>query len=394
MLATRINTKMLNTALMAAFVFTAAACSKAEPAATTAGPAPVTIGPEAIAVIAVSTLNSGPAINGSLMAEKTASIRSEVSGAVVAVLVDPGAHVTTGTALARVDDMVPREAFLSAKSAVTQAQLAADIAHRETGRSEKLLAAGAIADNALEAAKRTDLAAQASLEDAKSRLASAQKNLDNTVIKAPYDGVVSERQVNAGDIVSPGSALFVLVDPSTMRLEGAVPAEQLALVHVGSPVKFAVTGYPGRDFTGTITNIYPSADPQTRQVRLYVRIPNAGNGLVAGLYATGRVSSSSKQGLTVPASAIDQRGVKPQVTRLKNGKAEVVEVTLGMRDEGSELVEIKSGLSAGDTLLVGAAEGITPGAPVKVSTSAPSADQTNGARSKVDSAKAPSPKKN
>jgi len=309
MLATRINTKMLNTALMAAFVFTAAACSKAEPAATTAGPAPVTIGPEAIAVIAVSTLNSGPAINGSLMAEKTASIRSEVSGAVVAVLVDPGAHVTTGTALARVDDMVPREAFLSAKSAVTQAQLAADIAHRETGRSEKLLAAGAIADNALEAAKRTDLAAQASLEDAKSRLASAQKNLDNTVIKAPYDGVVSERQVNAGDIVSPGSALFVLVDPSTMRLEGAVPAEQLALVHVGSPVKFAVTGYPGRDFTGTITNIYPSADPQTRQVRLYVRIPNAGNGLVAGLYATGRVSSSSKQGLTVPASAIDTRPV-------------------------------------------------------------------------------------
>ncbi len=392
--ASRITTKTLNAALIAAFVFTAAACSKAEPAATTAGPAPVTIGPEAIAVISVSTLNSGPAINGSLMAEKTASIRSEVSGAVVAVLVDPGAHVTAGTALARVDDMVPREAFLSAKSAVTQAQLAADIAHRETGRSEKLLAAGAIADNALEAAKRTDLAAQASLEDAKSRLASAQKNLDNTVIKAPYDGVVSERQVNAGDIVSPGSALFVLVDPSTMRLEGAVPAEQLALVHVGSPVKFAVTGYPGRDFTGTITNIYPSADPQTRQVRLYVRIPNAGNGLVAGLYATGRVSSSSKQGLTVPASAIDQRGVKPQVTRLKNGKAEVVEVSLGMRDEGSELVEIKSGLAAGDTLLVGAAEGITPGAPVKVSTAPPSADQTNGARSKIDSAKAPSPKKN
>ena len=358
---------IIGTALIAAFIFTAGACGKAPAAAATAGPAAVTIGPEAIAVIAVSTLNSGPAISGSLMAEKTASIRSEVSGAVVAVLAEPGAHVTTGTPLARIDDMVPREAFLSAKSAVTQAQLAADIAHREEGRSERLLTAGAIADNALEAAKRSDLAAQASLEDAKSRLASAQKNLDNTVIKAPYDGVVSERQVNAGDIVSPGSALFVLVDPGTMRLEGAVPADQLSLVHLGAPVKFAVTGYPGRDFTGTITNIYPSADPQTRQVRLYVRIPNAGNGLVAGLYATGRVSSSTKQGLTVPASAVDQRGVKPTVARLKNGKAEVVEVSLGMRDEGSDLVEIKSGLAAGDTLLIGAAQGITPGAPVSVS---------------------------
>ncbi len=362
--------------LMIAATIAVTACGKSTADATpTPGPAAVTVGPEAITVIAVTTLNSGPAISGSLAAEKTASIRSEVSGAVVAVLAEPGAHVTSGTPLARIDDMVAREAFLSAKSAVTQSQLAADIAHRETGRSEKLLAAGAIAENALEAAKRTDLAAQASLDDAKSRLASAQKNLDNTVIKAPYDGVVSERQVNAGDIVSPGSALFVLVDPGTMRLEGAVPADQLGLVHVGAPVKFAVTGYPGRDFTGTITNIYPSADPQTRQVRLYVRIPNAGNGLVAGLYATGRVSSATRQGLTIPASAIDQRGVKPVVTRLKNGKAEVVEVSLGMRDEGSELVEVKTGLSAGDTLLIGAAQGITPGAPVKISAAAPSADQ-------------------
>ena len=354
------------TTLIVAVIIAASACGKATAdVAATAGPAAVTIGPEAMTVITVATLNSGPAISGSLAAEKTASIRSEVSGAVVAVLTDPGAHVTMGTPLARVDDTVVREAWLSAKSAVTQSQLAADIAHREAGRSEKLLAAGAIADNALEAAKRNDLAAQAALEDAKARLASAQKNLDNTVIKAPYDGVVSERQVNAGDIVSPGSPLFTLVDPSTMRLEGAVPADQLSLVHVGSPVKFVVTGYPGRDFTGSITNIYPSADPQTRQVRLYVRIPNAGNGLVAGLYATGRVSSATRQGLTVPAAAVDQRGVKPQVTRLKNGKAEVVEVSLGMRDEGSELVEIKSGLAAGDTLLIGAAQGPSADQPKK-----------------------------
>jgi len=365
-----------STALVISTMFAAAACGKATAdAPANTGPAPVTVGPEAIAVISVQTLNSGPAISGSLAAEKTASIRSEVSGAVVAVQAEPGAHVTQGTTLARVDDAVPREAFLSAKSAVTQAQLAADIARRETSRSEKLLAAGAIAENALETTRRNDLAAAAALDDAKSRLASAQKNLDNTVIKAPYDGIISERQVNAGDIVSPGSPLFTLVDPSTMRLEGAVPAEKLGLVHVGSPVKFEVTGYPGRAFTGTITNVYPSADPATRQVRLYVRIPNAGNGLVAGLFATGRISSSTRQGLTVPAGAVDQRGVKPLVTRLKNGKAEVVEVALGMRDEGSEMVEITKGLAAGDTLLVGAAEGITPGAPVKVSTVAPSADQ-------------------
>ena len=362
--------------LIVAAVLLSAACGKGTAdASATAGPAPVTVGPEAVTVITVSTLNSGPAISGSLSAEKTASIRSEVSGAVVTVLTDPGAHVTKGTPLARVDDTVQRETWLSAKSAVTQAQLAADIARRETGRSEKLFAAGAIAENALESARRNDLGAQAALEDSKARLASAQKNLDNTVIKAPYEGVVSERQVNAGDIVSPGSPLFTVVDPTTMRLEGAVPADQLGLVHVGAPVKFAVTGYPGRDFQGTIANVYPSADPVTRQVRLYVRIPNAGNGLVAGLYATGRVASSTRQGLTVPAAAVDQRGLKPVVTRLKNGKAELVEISLGVRDEGSERIEVTSGLAAGDTLLIGAAQGITPGAPVKVTAASPSADQ-------------------
>ena len=269
-----------------------------------------------------------------------------------------------------------REAFLSAKSAVTQAQLAADIAHREAGRSEKLLAAGAIAENALETARRNDLAAQAALDDAKSRLASAQKNLDNTVIKAPYDGVVSERQVNAGDIVSPGSALFTLVDPGTMRLEGAVPADQLGLVHVGSPVRFSVTGYPGRNSRAPITNVYPSADPMTRQVRLYVRIPNAGNGLVAGTVRDGTRDERDAPGAHVPASAVDQRGVQPLVTRLKNGKAEVVEVALGdARRRAPRWSRSPRGSPRETRCSSAPREGITPGAPVKVTAAPPSADQ-------------------
>ena len=348
-------------------------------AATPKTPAPVNIGPEAIAVVAMATLNSGPAISGSLVAERTASIRAEVGGPVVAVLIEPGERVSKGTPLARIDDASIREAHLSARSGVTQAQLGADLAKREQQRAEKLLAAGAIAENALEAARRNALAAQAQLDDAQARLANAQRNLDNTVVKAPYDGVVSERQVNAGDIVSPGAPLFTVVDPGTMRLEGAVPADQLGAVRVGAPVKFAVTGYPGRDFEGRIANVYPSADPQTRQVRLVVRIPNSGAGLVAGLYATGRVASTTRQGLTVPLNAVDQRGVKPVVLRLASGKAEKAEVTIGVRDEGTERLEITTGVSAGDTLLMGAAQGITPGTPVKVTATSPAADQAASA---------------
>jgi len=353
-----------------ALVFSAAtaACARKDEAADGATKiVAVNVGPENVTVIAVSTLSSGPAISGALVADKTAAIRAEVGGAVIAVLQDPGARVARGTPLARIDDSAIRDSWLSAKSAVTQAQLASDIARREQERAEKLLAAGAIAENALEAARRGNLGAQAQLDDAKARFASAQKNLDNTVVKAPYDGIVSERQVNPGDIVAPGAPMFTVVDPRTMRLEGSVPADQLGAVRIGAPVKFTVTGYPGRPFIGTISNIYPSADPQTRQVRLYARIPNAGNGLVAGLFATGRVSSTTRDGLTAPLNAVDQRGIKPAVVRIKNGKVERVEVTIGLRDEGTERVEISGGVAAGDTLLVGAAQGITPGTPVKVS---------------------------
>ena len=152
-----------------------------------------------------------------------------------------------------------------------------------------------------------------------------------------------------------------------MRLEGTVPADQLGAVHLGAPVSFTVTGYPGRTFTGAISNIYPSADPGTRQVRLFARIPNAGRGLVAGLYATGRVASASHDGIVAPLNAVDMRGLKPAVSRIKGGKVERVEVTLGTRDDATEHVELATGVAVGDTLLVGAAQGITAGTPLRVS---------------------------
>jgi RND family efflux transporter MFP subunit len=210
-------------------------------------------------------------------------------------------------------------------------------------------------------------AAQAALEDANSRLASAEKAYRSTTVTAPFSGVVSERPVSAGDVVQPGTPLFTVVDPSSMRLEASVPAEQLALIRVGVPVIFTVSGYPGRQFVGHIIRINPTADPTTRQVRIYVSIPNAGRTLVGGLFATGRMSSATKMGLVVPQAAVDVRGTTPSVVRVRQGKAEKVQVQIGITDKSSETIEILAGLQAGDTLLLGAAQGITPGTMVRIS---------------------------
>ncbi len=360
----------------AALTLMLAACDKSDAATDAPTEVIVQVGPEAMTIAATTVLSTGPILSGSLVAERTAQLRAEVPGSVVQVFHDPGARVAQGTSLAKIDDRAINDAYLSARSGLTAAQTAADIAKRELERAEKLVAAGAISDRDVENARRGALAATTMADDARARLASAQKQLDATNVLAPYAGVVSERFVNPGDVVAPGSPLFNVVDPATMRLEAAVPAEQLAQVRMGAPVRFSVTGYPGRTFSGSISSINPSADPQTRQVRIFVRIPNSGNQLVAGLFAEGRVASDSRETLTVPEMAIDNRGLVPTVLRLKHGRTEKIEVTLGAKDEAQERVEITSGIAPGDTLLMGPALGISPNTPLKVTAPSDSRPRT------------------
>ncbi|MGI8496917.1 MAG: efflux RND transporter periplasmic adaptor subunit [Gemmatimonadaceae bacterium] len=328
----------------------------------------VTIGTENVTVVQSGEISSGPVLSGTLTPRNEATIRAEVAGAVLQTYADKGQSVARGALLARLDDSAIRDSWLSARSAVSSAQQAADLATRNAERGTALQAAGAVSQRDLETVRSAAAAGQAQLADARARLALAEKQLQKTQIRAPFSGVVSDRPVSAGDVVQPGAAIITVVDPSSMKLEGSVPAEAIGALKRGQPVQFQVNGYPGKSFTGHIDRINPTADPATRQVRVTVSLPNSGNTLVGGLFADGRVSSETRNGLTVPVAAVDQRGVRPAVMRLRQGQVEQVAVELGLRDEHGERVEIRSGVAAGDTLLLGAAQGITAGTPVRVLT--------------------------
>jgi membrane fusion protein, multidrug efflux system len=179
--------------------------------------------------------------------------------------------------------------------------------------------------------------------------------------------VVAETAVSAGDVVSPGTPLFTVVDPNSMRLEAAVPAAQVGQIRIGMPVAFQVSGYADRSFTGTVKRVSPVADPTTRQVMILASIPNSGGTLVGGLFAEGRVNAESRSALVLPFSALDQRGAKPVVMRLRAGRVERVSVVLGIRDERRENIEIAQGLQRGDTILLGAAQAIGEGKQVRIS---------------------------
>lgn len=333
--------------------------------AETPSPA-VQVGAENVVAVETGTIIVGPILSGELKAEREATVRAEVGGSMLDVAVLEAQAVKKGMVLGRVETRTLEDARVSATSAVRSAENQLAVARREAERTEKLASAGALAARDVDVSHNTVTSAEAQLADAKSRLATAERSLNDTMIKAPFSGVVSKRQVNVGDVVSPGTELFTIIDPSSMRLEGTVPSDDLKTLRVGAVVEFTVRGYD-RSFQGRIERIAPQADATTRQVPIYVSIPNEGGRLVAGLFAEGRVVSQSAAGLVVPANAINTTDPSsPWVLRVKDGKTEKVSITLGLRDPRSERVQIASGLSGGDTLLRGAAQGITPGTKVQV----------------------------
>jgi membrane fusion protein, multidrug efflux system len=353
-------------AAVALLAFGLGGCKGKEPETGMAAANPVVlIGRENLAVATVAELRSGPPISGSLEPKVEARVRSEIMGPVERTFADEGQRVRQGVLLAKIDDISIRDAYLSAKSAVRSAESALRNAQRNAERASRLAKAGALPERDLETALQNQTNAEGTLADAQARLASAEKQLARTQVRSPINGVVSEREVAPGDVVQVGGAMFTILDLRTLRLEATVPVDEVDRLKVGTPVEFTVSGSERR-FTGKIERINPAVDPATRQVRIYVEIPNAEQSLVAGLFAEGRVATDKRRAIAVPLAAVDSRGTSPAIHRLRGGKVDVVSVQLGVRDEQAELVEVAAGLVQGDTVLLGSAQGITEGTAVRV----------------------------
>jgi membrane fusion protein, multidrug efflux system len=343
----------------------AAADTKAGGAA--AAPQPVKLARENVAVVAERTLQSGPDISGTLRAKRAASIRAEVGGAVSEVLADAGQRVKEGQLLARIDAPALADAVVAARSGLSAAKNNLQVAESSARRARTLAEAGALAAQDAERAEAQLEGARAQLADAQARVASAEQQAGKIRVRAPFGGVVSERAASAGDVVASGSALFTVIDPSRLQFDASVPAARIGAVRPGAAVDFTVTGFGERAFQGRIERVNPAVDPATGQVRVYVDVPNEDGRLISGLYAQGRVATESATVLAAPASAVDQSSTPATVMRVVDGKVEKVAVTLGLRDDVAGAVGLRSGVKAGDVLVLGSARGtLAEGAPVHV----------------------------
>jgi len=337
-----------------------------------ATPAVVQLAPENVSTAVTAELTSGPFVSGQLTPAREATVRAQTGGALVSLTVDRGRTVQVGQIIGRISARDLNDAMSSAQAAVKSAEAALVVARSDAARTESLVAGGALAARDLEQARNMVTAAEAQVAAARSRETSVRQLLDDTTVRAPISGVVSERPANAGDIISPGTPLVTIIDPSSMRLEAAVASEQVASVRPAAKVRFRIRGVSAEEFIGTIDRLSPTADPVTRQVTIFVTLPNLGGRLIAGLFAEGRVDAETRRGVIVPLGAVDESGPTPLVTRIRDGKAERVSVTLGLRQSEAELIEITSGIAEGDVVILGAARTLAPGTPVRVVGAIPS----------------------
>jgi RND family efflux transporter MFP subunit len=327
----------------------------------------VTLSAENVAVVEERTLRAGPGLSGTLRARREASIRAEVAGAVLEVLAEAGERVKPGQTLARIDDASLRDALLAARSGLAAATNALRVAEANAARAETLAREGALAVQQAEQAAAALEGARAQLADAQARLTAAQEQAAKARVRAPFAGIVAARQVSAGDVVAPGAALFTVIDPSRLQLEGSLPAARLGEARPGAPVEFTVTGFGARAFEGVIERVAPAVDPATGQVRVFVEVDNADGRLISGLYAEGRVAAESVSALSAPLAAVDGSTDPPTVMKVVEGRARRVPVTLGLRDEVAGEVALASGVAAGDLLVLGSARAtLADGAAVEV----------------------------
>jgi RND family efflux transporter MFP subunit len=193
--------------------------------------------------------------------------------------------------------------------------------------------------------------AQSEVSAAKARLVAARQQVDRTIVRAPFDGIVSDRKVSNGDTASIGKELLKVIDPTSMRFEGSVSADKVSVVKVGQPVLFRVNGYGEQQFPGVVRRVDASANDVTRQVEVLVGFTGPNQPHVAGLYAEGRIDSETSDALTLPESAMVKAGDKTYAWKLKGNALAKADLAVGSRDPRTGSFEIKGGLSTGDMVL-------------------------------------------
>ena len=311
----------------------------------------------------------------------TVQVKARVAGYVERVLVDRGSLVKRGQTLAQLSAPEMKSRILEAEAQVATAEserlqaLAQLAATRSTADRLKTASAtpGAISGNELTLAERQVEVSQAAVEardhakQVAQSVARIQKEMESYLnIIAPFDGIVTERFLHPGALVSPAdsTALMTIEQVSRLRLTVPVPEQAIGGTATGTKVTFKVPAYPERTYTGTLARSSHTVDQKTRTMAVELDVSNRDGSLSPGMYPTVKWPvRGSHPALFVPKSSVVTTTERTFVIRDRNGRAEWVDVRKGAPD--GDLVEVTGSLQSGDRLIRKATDELRDGSPFR-----------------------------
>jgi membrane fusion protein (multidrug efflux system)/multidrug efflux system membrane fusion protein len=301
---------------------------------------------------------------GSLEADEMVHITAEVEGAVSEVRIQQGDRVTPKTVIARIDPERYRLENARAKSALDQAQAELDRAQADLRRREELAANQLVAAEELTRSRGENARLEAAVDVARAALGIAQQNLRKAELRPPQAGVINTRSVETGQYVKMGDKLATLVDTSRLRLRFKVSEAESLRCRDGETVSFHVGALGANDFPARIYHVGEMADPTTRQVEVLAWVKNPGE-LKPGFFAEVTLATESHEGaLVVPEGAVQasERGFVTYV--VDGGRARLQPVEIGLRTADG-IVEIVSGLEAGQIVVIEGSDRLADGVSVE-----------------------------
>lgn len=310
-------------------------------------------------------LTQSVAISGPIRAINTAWVKARVPGELRDLTVREGDTVRAGQVLARIDPTESDARVRQARQQAAAARAQVDIAQRNFDNNGALVAQGFISATALESSQANLASAQANYAAAQSGADLAAKALDDTVLRAPITGQISQRLAQTGERVAVEARVVEIVDNRQLELEASLNAADSLQVTVGQRAQLQLDG-TAQALQAKVVRINPSAVVGSRAVLVYLTLA-PGNNLRHGLFAQGALNIGKVRAVALPLSAVRTDKPQPYVQWVSNNQVQHVNVTLGARGEvaGVAMVAI-TGVPEGSVVIDGAVGSLRAGTLVKI----------------------------
>ncbi|NGZ08012.1 MAG: efflux RND transporter periplasmic adaptor subunit [Nitrospira sp. LK70] len=328
--------------ILIAVLFLAGCGSKEEPATPVVSAAPQKTIQGTVVEAKHASVPIRVEVTGQVAPIFQAALSSRIQGTIDELLVREGTKVSKGQLLIRLDSRDLQADLGRAGAEVENAK-----AHLD--RMNQLYAEDAVSKQEMENANRNYRVAEASRK-------AVEAQLSYTVVRAPFDGVITEKKVEAGELASPGQPLLKMEDPQRLRLEATVAEGDLKSVSRGDKIRVAIDALGGQALAGTVSQILPAGDPQTHTFMVKVDLPKT-PGLKTGMFGRFPLDKGTTQTILVPSPAVVERGELSSLYVVGADRiARLRWVKLGRRF--GDHVEILSGINEGERVLADGTRGV------------------------------------